>query len=125
MAIIGIIILFVVLAVIIRLLAGSLDTGRVEQYIRNNGWKLIDKSWDPFGPGWFGDKSDRIYEVIYEDQQGNTHRAHAKTSMFSGVYLTNDTIVQPSTQQADLEKENEQLKRRIAELENTEKGTTN
>jgi len=111
------VVLFIVFVVVLRLFAGSLDTERIEQYVRDRGWKLIDRSWDPFGPGWFGEKSDRIYEIIFEDQQGDTHRAHAKTSLFTGVYLTNDRVVKHSARQADLESENERLKRRIAELE--------
>ncbi len=115
--IVGVLVLVVVVAVLIRIFAGLLDTDRVEQYVRDKGWTLIDKSWDPFGPGWFGEKSDRIYEIIFEDQHGDTHRAHVKTALFTGVYLTNDTIVERSEQQTDLESENEELKKRIAELE--------
>ncbi len=52
----------VVLAIIIRLIAGSFAGGLVEQYIREGGWELVDRSWDPFGPGWFGEKDSRIYQ---------------------------------------------------------------
>ncbi len=93
-----IIIFFVVagvVVVVIRLVAGSFDGERVESYVRQNGWELVDKSWDPFGPGWwFGDKHTRIYRIMYRDRQGNLHEAHVKTSMLSGVYLTNDSIVE-------------------------------
>ncbi len=113
----GLFLLILVVVVVIRLHAGSLDTERIEEYVRGRGWKLIDRSWDPFGPGWFGEKSDRIYEIVFEDGEGDTHRAHVKTSLFTGVYLTNDRIVKCSDRRADLETENERLKRRIAELE--------
>jgi hypothetical protein len=118
----GVFFVFIVIAILIRLMAGSFDGERVEAYIRENGWKLVDKSWDPFGPGWFGEKNARIYQVVYEDQQGNLHKAHVKTSMLSGVYLTNDRIVQRS-ERIDhsgpdaLKSENERLKARIRELE--------
>ena len=113
----GLVVLVVGGALFFRLIAGSMDTERIEKHIRDRGWKLIDKSWDPFGPGWFGEKSDRIYEVIYEDEQGAKHRAHVKTSLFTGVYLTNDEVVEASTKTRDLEAENEALRRRVAELE--------
>lgn len=114
---------FIVLAIVIRLIAGSFDGQRVESYVRENGWELVDRSWDPFGPGWFGEKDSRIYQIVYRDRQGNLHRAHVKTSMLSGVYLTNDQIVEaeqaptPSNETAALAEENRRLKERIRELE--------
>lgn len=111
----------VVLAIVIRLMAGTIDGERVERYLRARGCKLVDRSWEPFGPGWFGEKDSRIYQVIYEDPQGNVHRAHVKTSLFSGVYLTHDHIVaetgaSPAGEEA-LRAENERLRQRLRELE--------
>ncbi len=113
----AIIIGFIILAVVIRLVAGSFDGERVEQYIRDMGCELIDKSWDPFGPGWFGEEESRIYEIVYRDQEGRVHRAHVKTSMMSGVYLTNDRIVEDRPTRS-VEEEKAELRRRLAELEN-------
>lgn len=113
---------FILLAIIFRLIAGGLDGGRVEQYVRERGWELVDRSWDPFGPGWFGEKDSRIYQIVYRDREGNLHQAHVKTSMLSGVYLTNDQLIQiksspaPSPQ-PDLAEENRRLRQRIQELE--------
>jgi hypothetical protein len=109
---------------VIRIFAGSLDGERVERYIAEHNWQLIEKYWDPFGPGWFGDKSDRIYAIKYRDEIGNIHNAHVKTSMLSGVYLTNDEIVQYSdfnpqhhSPPETLHDENARLKAKIHELE--------
>ncbi len=117
---------FILLALFFRFLAGSFDGDRVERYMESRGWKLIDRSWDPFGPGWFGEENDRIYEVVYEDNDGTIHRAHVKTSMMSGVYLTNDRVVQRNrpvdkygseTGEIDaLMAENEKLRRQVEEL---------
>ena len=108
---------FIILAVVIRLIAGSFDGDRVEQYIRDRGCELIDKSWDPFGPGWFGEEDSRIYEIVYRDRDGRVHRAHVKTSMMSGVYLTNDRIIEDKPKRS-VEEEKAELRRRLAELEN-------
>ena len=90
-----IIIGFIILGIAIRLLAGSFDGDRVEQCLRDMGCELIDKSWDPLRPGcWFGEKDSRIYEVVYRDRDSRTHLAHVKTSMMSGVYLTNHRIIE-------------------------------
>ena len=110
------------LVVIIRLIAGSFDGERVERYVAQNGWELVDRSWAPFGPGWFGEQDARIYQIVYRDQQGNLHRAHVKTSMLSGVYFTNDEIVEVSqpaahSRETSLEEENRRLRERIRELE--------
>lgn len=115
-------VLMIAVAIGVRLIAGAFDGERVESYARENGWTLLDKSWDPFGPGWFGEKDSRIYQIAYRDQQGNVHKAHVKTSMLSGVYLTNDEIVEHARNAADrhengLEEENERLRRKIRELE--------
>lgn len=113
----------IILAFAFRLMAGGLDGARVEDYVRSKGWELVDRSWDPFGPGWFGEKDARIYQIVYRDQRGDLHRAHVKTSMLSGVYLTNDEVVEraargTSAEGAEaLEQENARLRERIAELE--------
>ncbi len=85
--------LLIALAFLPRVLAGSMDGERVERYLRERGFELVDRSWDPFGPGWFGETKDRIYQIVYRDDCGNLHMAHVKTSMWSGVYLTNDKVV--------------------------------
>ena len=110
------IIVAIAFAVVIRVISGSFDGERVEQYIREMGGELLNKSWDPFGPGWFGEKDSRIYEIIYRDSAGRVHRAHVKTSMMSGVYLTNDRIIEDAFQPS-IEEEKQRLRRRLAELE--------
>jgi hypothetical protein len=111
-----VIFLGVTFAIVSRVIAGSFDGDRVEQYIRDMGCELLDKSWDPFGPGWFGEKDARIYQVVYRDREGRVHRAHVKTSMMSGVYLTNDEIVEDAPKRS-VEEEKAELRRRLAELE--------
>lgn len=85
--------LFIVIAIVIRLMAGGMDHDRIREYVESRGGRYIDSSWTPFGPGWFGEKSDRIYLVRYVDAEGNEHEAHCKTSMMTGVYFTEDRIV--------------------------------
>ena len=128
---VGIFIAFILFALLIRVIAGSLDGERVEAYIQGQGGELLDKSWDPLGPGWFGEKDSRIYQIVYRDKFGNVHKAHVKTSAFSGVYLTNDEILEPAANHAtsetpeeeSLAAENARLKARIEELENQQRRT--
>jgi len=84
----------ILFAIFVRLMAGSMDVDRIDEYISERGGRIIEKQWTPFGKGWFGEKDSRIYRVIYEDSQGNIHEATCKTSMFSGVYFSEDQIVQ-------------------------------
>jgi hypothetical protein len=102
-----IIVLFAVVAIAIRLMAGGLDHDRVRAYVQSRGGRLLEANWAPFGKGWFGEKSDRIYEIRYADADGNEHRASCKTSLFSGVYFTDDRIIRYATSQADEQAENE------------------
>ena len=104
------------IAIVFRFMAGTFDGDRVERYIRDMGCELLDKSWDPFGPGWFGEKDAWIYQIVYRDREGRVHRAHVKTSMMSGVYLTNDQIVVDAPKRS-VEEEKAELRRRLAELE--------
>lgn len=68
----------------------SMDKARITEYVRQRGGRVVSISWAPFGRGWFGEKNDRIYEVVYHDSAGNQHWATCKTSLFSGVYWTED-----------------------------------
>jgi hypothetical protein len=73
-------------------LARSFDKDRIKSYIEEHGGRVVSMSWAPFGKGWFGEKNDRIYEVVYYDKAGNQHFATCKTSFWSGVYWTEDRI---------------------------------
>ncbi|MEZ4699457.1 MAG: hypothetical protein R2834_03925 [Rhodothermales bacterium] len=121
-----IIAVLLVVLLVYRLIAGSLEGNRVKEYIGSQGGELLESKWSPFGRGWFGEKSDRIYEIRYRDRTGSLHEATVKTSMFSGVYLTEDRIVQPGNLSTptlpDLERENARLRQRIAELEKRNPG---
>jgi hypothetical protein len=117
----GLVVVLVVVVVAVRLLAGGLDGDRIDAYLEQRGCTVLDRSWAPFGKGWFGEKNDRIYEVVYRDQQGATRRATVKTSMFAGVYLTDDRVVEeaPAADAGDtvaaLRAENERLRARLAD----------
>jgi hypothetical protein len=110
----------VLLVIVVRVAAGSLDKDRIRAYIESRGGRILDSSWAPFGPGWFGEKSDRIYEVRYLDRGGNKHRAACKTSLWTGVYFTEDNIVQyadrPRDELTSLEDENRRLREEVERL---------
>ncbi len=90
----GLVLVFAIgVVIVVRLVAGSLDGDRIDRYVRERGGRVISRHWSPFGRGWFGERGDRIYELDYEDRHGDRRRATVKTSMFSGVYLTEDRIV--------------------------------
>ncbi len=71
----------------LRLIAGNLDRDRILESIESTGGKVLDISWNPLGPGWFGSQ-ERIYDVRFKTRQGDIMTATCKTSMFSGVYWT-------------------------------------
>lgn len=113
----------IVIAIVVRLVMGAMDRDRIREYVGGQGGQLLEASWSPLGPGWAGEKSDRIYRVQYLDREGNEHQAHCKTSMWTGVYLTEDRIVkyaEPPIQAAGdltaLEAENQRLREEVERL---------
>lgn len=85
-------ILVVAFAIGMWVLGMGLDKNRITDYVRGRGGRVVSISWAPFGKGWFGEKNDRIYEVVYYDASGNQHFATCKTSFWSGVYWTDDRV---------------------------------
>jgi predicted Zn-ribbon and HTH transcriptional regulator len=73
-------------------LSMALDKDRIRDYIQQRGGRVVSISWAPFGKGWFGEKEERIYEVVYYDKDGLQHFATAKTSFWTGVYWTDDRV---------------------------------
>jgi len=122
MEIFGIFILMICLVLVIRLVAGSMDHDRVDEYIASRGGRVIEKNWNPFGKGWFGSEHERIYELKYEDKDGNIHQATCKTSALAGVYFTEDIITKHMSKtesldrETQLELENQKLKQEIEQL---------
>ena len=111
----------IIIGVAVRLLVGSCNHARIKWYIESKSGNVLDIQWVPFGPGWFGSQYDYIYRVHFRDCYGNDHLAYCKTSMFAGVYLTEDKIVGTKLQPQDsisLEDENRRLKEEIRRLKN-------
>lgn len=118
---------FILIAIVTRMMAGGMDHDRIRQYVEQRGGRVIDSNWSPMGPGWFGEQTDRIYGVRYVDRDGHEHEAHCKTSMWSGVYLTEDRIIRrreaaaltpmPTPTTADaLAEENRRLREEVGRL---------
>lgn len=95
---------FIGVAVLARLIADRLDRQRIRDSLGARGCRTLEIHWDPFGPGWFGEKSDRLYEVVYAPPSGGRVVAHCKTSLFSGVYW-HDSAGPASASQAAAERD--------------------
>ena len=120
---VGIFIIFIALVIFFRFVVGGFDHDRVDSYISKRGGRIINKNWSPFGTGWFGEKDSRIYELTYEDSDGNIHEATCKTSMMSGVYFTEDRIVNYNYKVntdniSSIAAENKRLREEIERLKN-------
>lgn len=70
-----------------------LDRKRIHDHLHSRGDELLSLELDPFGPGWIGERDSQIYQVTYRDRNEKVHRAYVKTSILSGVYFTEDTVV--------------------------------
>ena len=69
-----------------------MDHRRIRDEIAGRGGRVREIVWSPMGPGWFGDKSSRIYRVTYVDRAGRARSAFCKTSLSGGVYFTQEDV---------------------------------
>jgi hypothetical protein len=105
---------------VIRIGAGVFDHSRINAYVASLGGELLSCRWSPFGPGWYGEKRERIYAIRYLDSDGSERSAYCKTSFWASVYFTEDRIVRQSAAAApereSLVEENRRLRQEIARL---------
>jgi hypothetical protein len=116
----------ILVVILFRVIAGSMDHARLRDYVESRGGEIIDSSWAPFGPGWFGGNRERIYLVRYFDRDRNEHEAYAKTNMWSGVYFTEDRVVHHARRLDEkevesLEDENARLRAELERLKRKER----
>jgi len=90
----------IVIGLGIRWVAGSFDRDRIREYVESAGGKVLEITWNPFGPGWFGSR-ERIYDVRYQTRHGQIHTGTCKTSAYSGVYWTGNEPPPGSTEGDD------------------------
>lgn len=109
-----------ILAVGFWIFSRSGNSDRIKNYIEDRGGEVLLDDWQPFGKGWFGESGESIYKIKYRDVDGNIHECWAKTSLFTGVYLSDDRITEHAHTQdelvAKLREENLLLKAEIAKL---------
>lgn len=101
------------IAVCARLIAGEMNKSRIRTYVSSRGGQVVAIRWSPFGKGWVGEKDACIYEVVYRQPDGAERRATCKTALFSGVYFTEDKVLNPAPEinrLAALEDENRRLR---------------
>ena len=70
----------------IRVVMHFVDKSRIKDEVESRGGRIISIRWNPFGRGWFLEKNERHYSVVYIDRTGATVSATCKTSFFTGVY---------------------------------------
>jgi len=111
------IILAILVGIIVWIFARSLDKSRITDYVQQRGGRVVSISWAPFGKGWFGEKEERLYEVVYYDKAGNQHFATCKTSMWTGVFWTEDRVTHGKSKWYDsLSPSNEARKPLISQI---------
>jgi hypothetical protein len=87
---------FFILAIVVGIgiwaFSMSMDKSRITDYVQQRGGRVVSIGWAPFGKGWFGEKEERLYEVVYYDKAGKQHFATCKTSLWTGVFWTEDRV---------------------------------
>jgi hypothetical protein len=80
-------------ALAIRLVMHFVDKARIKGEVESQGSRVISIKWNPFGRGWFFEKGERHYDVVYIDRSGGTFSSGCKTSLFTGVYWAEGPLV--------------------------------
>ena len=62
-----ILLLVLALMLVLRVVGDRLDRRRIAADVATRGGVALDITWKPFGRGWFGEKSDRVYLVEWMD----------------------------------------------------------
>ena len=70
--------LFILISTVF-VLSRIFDWDRIKSHFEDKGGKLLRMRWAPFGKGWLGEGSDRIYRIEYLDRERNHHQAFCKT----------------------------------------------
>ena len=81
-----VLILFLVIAIGIRVVLHFVDKARIEEAAQQKGWRDVVVSWAPFAPGFFFEKGERHYLVQYCDVGGIRREVYCKTSLLTGVF---------------------------------------
>ena len=108
---------------ILRVVGDRLDRKRIHKDVDGRGGVVLDITWKPFGRGWFGEKSDRVYLVEWTDKTYVKHTSWCKTSLFTGVYWTEDGG-KPLARGGELESLQEQNRRLREELARRDRAGT-
>ncbi len=76
------------------------DRDRVKAYIEERGGQLLSMKWtlDATQYSFIRDGNARIYCVRFLDSSGETHQATCQTNWMSGVYLTEESVVNGDNQ---------------------------
>jgi len=72
--------------VAIRVVLHFVDKARIKHEVESRGGRVISIRWNPFVRGWFFEKNECHYSVIYSDNSGANISTNCKTSLFTGVY---------------------------------------
>lgn len=73
-----------------RVVTQWLDRRRIVDSLSADGSRLEDLDLALFGPGWFGAQGGRTYTVRFRDRDGREHLRSCRTSLFAGVYFTDE-----------------------------------
>jgi len=70
----------------IRVVLHFVDKSRIQRELESRGAQVNSIRWNPFARGWFGERGERHYDVVFTDSGGMTISTTCKTSLLTGVY---------------------------------------
>lgn len=68
------------------------DRRCIAEYICQRGGRVVSIKWSSRETGWFGKQTERPYEVVYHDHDGNLRLATCRVKALRDVRITDDRI---------------------------------
>jgi hypothetical protein len=83
-------------AIAFRVIVHFADKNRIQHEVEGRGGRIVSIKWNPFARGWFFEKGERHYDLMYVDRSGAAISTTCKTSFFTGVYWAEGpTVTEP------------------------------
>lgn len=92
--VVAVALLFGAMVYFIHWAAGRLDVSRVRSHVVQLGGEVLAIRSEPARPGALVEGTGRVFVVRHRDKDGRVHEGRFRTSLWEGVHVTEDRVVE-------------------------------